>query len=281
MSDGLEAIVARYGVLAERLVAAQEDGEREGAHAAVLACTLALGTAPAEVRKAALARVVVPVLRERLLRGVVVSRRIHAAGGTGPALALVTAAMQLADALCAVFGAAWTVAASDSPDDFCLLLVTLCATTIRTRAPSGDALTACASVLQHAITFLACDDDEEEKEEGKEENWWWTHLQARTLLAVRARIVETLDDVCEALAEPDGAATLAAPALARLLAEWIVLDDDGASSTPDSVAVHTVRSFGGSASRAITLLRGTHLDGHMPPALFALLCQRLHDAESL
>ena len=286
-----ETAVARYGALAEEFVAAREEGVRARLHAAVLAGTLALGAgAAAGTRAAALARVVVPVLRERYLRGVVASRSVHAAAGA-PALALVAEAMQLADALCAVFGAAWTVApaAAASPDQFCVLLVTLCATTVRTRAPSAAAVTACAGVLQHAVAFLACEDDDDDDDddddgdggnegEKEEESPWWTCLQAQTLLAVRARLLETLGDVCEALAEPDAAAAPSAPALARLLAEWLVLD---AAPTHDSVAVRAVRCFGGSVPRVLALFRRTHRDTDMPPALYALLCTRVEQAAAL
>ena len=277
-SSSDEAVVARYGALAEQFVGAQDAGARAHLHGAVLAATLALGAgAGTRVRTAAQTRVVVPVLRERYLHGVVASRTVHAAAAA-PALALVAEAMQLADALCAVFGAAWTVAPAPaparaaSPDQFCVLLVTLCATTVRTRAPSAAAVAACAAVLQHAVAFLACDDDDDGGSE------WWTCLQAQTLLAVRARLLETLGDVCETLAEAgDGDAdTPATPALARLLAEWLVLDDDDRGA--DSVAVRAVRCFGGRAERLLALFRRAQLDTRMPGDLYALLCARVEHA---
>lgn len=285
-SSSDEAVVARYGALAEQFVGAQDADARAHLHGAVLAATLALGAgAGTRVRTAAQTRVVVPVLRERYLRGVVASRTVHAAAAA-PALALVAEAMQLADALCAVFGAAWTVAPAPaparaaSPDPFCVLLVTLCATTVRTRAPSAAAVAACAAVLQHAVAFLACDDDNDDDDDdgGSSESEWWTCLQASTLLAVRARLLETLGDVCETLAEAgDGDAdTPATPALARLLAEWLVLDDDDRGA--DSVAVRAVRCFGGRAERLLALFRRAQLDTRMPGDLYALLCARVEHA---
>ena len=283
-SSSDEAVVARYGALAEQFVGVQDADARAHLHGAVLAATLALGAgASTRVRTAAQTRVVVPVLRERYLRGVVASRTVHAAAAA-PALALVAEAMQLADALCAVFGAAWTVAPAPaparaaSPDQFCVLLVTLCATTVRTRAPSAAAVAACAAVLQHAVAFLACDDNDDDDDDDDGGSEWWTCLQAPTLLAVRARLLETLGDVCETLAEAgDGDAdTPATPALARLLAEWLVLDDDDRGA--GSVAVRAVRCFGGRAERLLALFRRAQLDTRMPGDLYALLCARVEHA---
>ena len=263
------------------------------------------------MKTAAMNTVVVPVLREKFLRGVVTSKTLYDSGSP-EALLIVSCAMQLVDTLCSVFDADWTVVSGpskSSKDDinrFSFLLVSMCSTIIRSHGPEALKISAteqslspfvvravinCTNVLEHAVSFLTSDGEDCDSDE--DESAWWTELEARTLLSIRSRLLETLADVCEVLSEAPkgGDGGPAAYVLTKFLVQWIVLeastDDDDMLSVPSveglpsgsrSVAECALKSFGG-IDPFLAQIRRVHLDTKMPQScgsLFQDYIKRIH-----
>ena len=238
-------------------------------------------------------RAVVPLLRDKYLRGVVTSKALHESASS-EALRTVATAMHLAAALCTAFGAEWTVssAAPAEQESFAVLLVALCTTVLRSHvagaleATAGsaavEAVLSCAAVLHHAIDFFTSDDDQDE-EGGQEDSAWWQHLRPQTLLGMRQRIVEALVDVGEALAAASPRQTggeEVACALTRLLGKWLVAEGPTPPGPQQASVLGAVVACFGGAPQLLAHLESVHLDRDMPVALYDELCSVIKSVET-